>query len=239
MPDWLSLTLPLAYLTVLIGSLATFSYLYRRRKAVQSAHLEPWFGPHLQRDIYLSLVHFDQDPEPGEKKAPQVPETILKAALLRRAIEDVHRIFRLRTSKQALSSLLQRGSVGDDLWKRFLRAEKEMELEVRDVVQEAEGLQQGWGQVIFQSAGEMLNNEMFRKKLNAVTAQVDTEKKWWEKRRAAIQADFMKELDEETIANKVNVVGEKQGSDEDAVLVDAGGPAVPTKGGAKKKKGKK
>lgn len=32
--------------------------------------------------------------------------------------------------------LLQRGSVGDDLWQRFLRAEKEMEDEVRDVVNE-------------------------------------------------------------------------------------------------------
>jgi translocation protein SEC66 len=32
--------------------------------------------------------------------------------------------------------LLQRGSVGDDLWQRFQRAEKEMEDEVRDVVTE-------------------------------------------------------------------------------------------------------
>lgn len=32
--------------------------------------------------------------------------------------------------------LLQRGSVGDDLWQRFQRAEKEMEDEVRDVVSE-------------------------------------------------------------------------------------------------------
>jgi translocation protein SEC66 len=42
----------------------------------------------------------------------------------------------LRSQKQALSVLLQRGSVGDDLWQRFLRAEKEMEDEVRDVVTE-------------------------------------------------------------------------------------------------------
>ena len=32
--------------------------------------------------------------------------------------------------------LLQRGSVGDDLWQRFERAEKEMEEEVRDVISE-------------------------------------------------------------------------------------------------------
>jgi len=35
-----------------------------------------------------------------------------------------------------LSTLLQRGSVGDELWQRFLRAEKEIEAELRDVVEE-------------------------------------------------------------------------------------------------------
>lgn len=42
----------------------------------------------------------------------------------------------IREQKQALALLLQRGSVGDELWQRFLRAEKEMEDEVRDVVAE-------------------------------------------------------------------------------------------------------
>lgn len=65
-----------------------------------------------------------------------MPETVLKAALLRRAAEDIKRVLEIRDQKQALSLLLQRGSVGDDLWQRFLRAEKEMEEEVRDVVQE-------------------------------------------------------------------------------------------------------
>jgi hypothetical protein len=65
-----------------------------------------------------------------------VPETVLKAALLRRAIEDIKRVMALRNQKQALAMLLQRGSVGDDLWQRFQRAEKEMEDEVRDVVAE-------------------------------------------------------------------------------------------------------
>lgn len=48
----------------------------------------------------------------------------------------------IRDQKQALALLLQRGSVGDDLWQRFLRAEKEMEDEVRDVVQEVSNIQQ-------------------------------------------------------------------------------------------------
>ena len=66
----------------------------------------------------------------------KVPDSVLKAALLRRATEDIHRIITVRNAKQALSTLLQRGSVGDDIWQQFLRAEKEMEEELRDVVKE-------------------------------------------------------------------------------------------------------
>jgi len=91
----------------------------------------------MQRNIYLSLLHLE--PEEGKEKAPAVPESVLRAALLRRAVEDIHRIIQVRSAKQACSTLLQRGSVGDDLWQRFLRAEKEMEEELRDVVMEVSG----------------------------------------------------------------------------------------------------
>lgn len=103
-------------------------------ETAQSATLAPWFPPHLQRNIYLSLLHLDA--EDGEKKSPAIPESVIRAALLRRAVEDIHRIVQIRSAKQACSTLLQRGSVGDDLWQRFERAEKEMEEELRDVVME-------------------------------------------------------------------------------------------------------
>ena len=131
MVNWISLAIPFAYLGILIGSLATFSSLYRRKKLARAASLEPWFPPHLQRNIYLSLLHMN-----SKEGSPKVPDSILKAALLRRATEDIHRIITIRQAKQALSTLLQRGSVGDDIWQQFLRAEKEMEQELRDVVTE-------------------------------------------------------------------------------------------------------
>lgn len=104
----------------------------------QHANLAPWFGPHLQRNVYLSLLHMN--PEDGKEKSPKVPESVVRAALLRRAVEDIHRLVQIRTAKQACSSLLQKGSVGDDLWQRFQRAEKEMEEELRDVVMEVRAL---------------------------------------------------------------------------------------------------
>lgn len=164
----------------------------------------------MQRNIYFTLM---QVPE-GVEKAPVVPESVLRAALLRRAVEDIHRIIQIRSAKQACSTLLQRGSVGDDLWQRFLRAEKEMEEELRDVVMEvssrdlcawpisyelqANALSPNWGQTIFQSANEIAANTQLRKRLDEIQAQTEAEKAWWDKRRESISGEFMKELDQES-----------------------------------------
>ncbi|KAH7408439.1 Sec62/63 complex, subunit Sec66 [Phaeosphaeria sp. MPI-PUGE-AT-0046c] len=209
--DWLMLAVPIAYLVILVGSLTVFSNLYRKRQQASAAALEPWFPTHIQRNIYLTLLHQDE---------PKIPDNILKAALLRRATEDIHRIVQIRNAKQALQVLLQRGSVGDDLWQRFQRAEKEIEEELRDVVQEANAFAPNWGQTIFQSASEMAQNTHIRERLGEIMSKSEEEKKWWESRRAMVQADFIKELDDE----------KKKNSEDEAVLVEAGGPSVGKKG---------
>ncbi|KAK4099794.1 hypothetical protein N658DRAFT_474526 [Parathielavia hyrcaniae] len=230
--DWRGLLLPLAYLVVLVGTFMTFSTVYRKRKALESANLAPWFGPHLQRNIYLSLLHME--PDEGSEKSPKVPDSVIRAALLRRAVEDIHRIIQIRSAKQSCSSLLQRGSVGDDLWQRFQRAEKEMEEELRDVVMEANALVPGWGQIIFQSANEIAANKALRNRLEEIEAQTVQDKEWWEKRRASIKTEFMKELDEESAKGQAKAV-----SDDEAVLVDTNTPSATPSGASRKKKGKK
>jgi translocation protein SEC66 len=228
--DWLTLSVPFAYLFVLIGSLTVFSSLYRKRKAAKAASLSPWFPQHLQRDIYLSLLHMEN---------PKVPDSVLKAALLRRATEDIHRIVQIRNAKSALQVLLQRGSVGDDLWQRFVRAEKEIEEELRDVVTEANAFAPNWGQTIFQSASEMAQNTQIRERLNEILSTAPREKEWWEKRRAAIQAELMGEVEQEKAAPVSNAPSTVKGSDDEAVLVEAGGPADQSGAKSKtKKKGK-
>ncbi|KAJ5782223.1 Translocation protein (Sec66) [Penicillium paradoxum] len=263
--DWLSLAVPIAYLGILLGSLATFSSLYRKRKAHKAASLEPWFPAHLQRDIYFSLLHLEPSPTSAkEKKSPAIPDSILKASLLRRAAEDIRRLMALRSQKQALATLLQRGSVGDDLWQRFQRAEKEMEDEVKDVVSEANAYAAGWGQTIFQSANEMMNNDIYRKRMNEQQGKLEEERQWWTKKKTSIQEGFMKELNEnssasaftgatqtaDTTAKSVETASTTpapaasiQGSDDDAVLVEAetssNTPASPPSAKKKKGKGKK
>ncbi|KAJ4344179.1 Translocation protein S66 [Ascochyta clinopodiicola] len=235
--DWLMLLIPVAYLFILLGSLAVFSSLYRKRKAAAASSLEPWFPQHLQRNIYLSLLH---------QEDPKVPDSILKAALLRRATEDIHRIVQIRNAKQALQVLLQRGSVGDDLWKRFERAEKEIEEELRDVVQEANAFAPNWGQSIFQSASEMAQNNHIRERLNEVLAKAPEESQWWNTRRATIHGDFMKELDEEkvrsregSVAGTGSVVGTPAASVAGSVVGDDAVMVESPSGKKKKSKAKK
>jgi translocation protein SEC66 len=250
--DWVMLTVPIAYLVILVGSLAVFSNLYRKRKAASAASLEPWFPQHVQRNIYLSLLHQEE---------PKVPDSILKAALLRRATEDIHRIVQIRNAKQALQVLLQRGSVGDDLWQRFQRAEKEIEEELRDVVQEvrrrhsstsqhqtdfdsqANAFSPNWGQTIFQSASEMAQNNHIRERLGEIMSKAPAERQWWDQRKTTIQSEFMKELDEEKVKSSLadgsvtgsaagsvagSAKGARPGSDDDAVMVESPGRAGRT-----------
>ncbi|KAK0628432.1 Sec62/63 complex, subunit Sec66 [Bombardia bombarda] len=224
--DWRGLLVPFAYVLVLGGTFMTFSTIYRKRKAMESANLAPWFPPHLQRNVYLSLLHLE--PEHGSEKSPKVPDSIIRAALLRRAVEDIHRIIQVRTAKAACSSLLQRGSVGDDLWQRFQRAEKEMEEELRDVVMEANALVPNWGQTIFQSANEIAANTSLRERVNEIRAQTEAEKEWWEKQRTSIQEGFMKELEQESQSKTA-------GSEDDTVLIDTAA-AAKKKAKAKAKK---
>ena len=97
-----------------------------------------------------------------QQNDPPVHEALLKAALVRRAMTDVARIVKLREDKPALQNLLQKGTIGDDLWNSLLQAEKELEAEVMEVVAEANTFVESWGTIIFQTAGELIANEKIR-----------------------------------------------------------------------------
>ena len=90
----------------------------------------------------------------------------------------------------------------------------------------------------------MVNNASVRDKVAQLQAGGRADREWWDKERASIQSKFMQELDEGKAADSSK--GASSGgvnSDEDAVLVEGGGPASGTpsgtKGSSKKKKGKK
>ncbi|BEI86017.1 hypothetical protein CcaverHIS002_0603040 [Cutaneotrichosporon cavernicola] len=163
-----SLAVPIAYITVLVTSLAIFSRVYRRRRAAEKTSFEPWFPAHPARDIYITLLGAE----------PPVPESMLKSALLVRATADVKRIWRIKEDQAALQGLHQRGLVGDDTMARFAAAEKELEAEIVDVVSEANTFRQGWGSIIFATASEMANAERTRDTvINIGKAKAEQEKR--------------------------------------------------------------
>jgi translocation protein SEC66 len=125
--------------------------------------IEPYFPRHHERDTYVTLL---------QRTDPPASDALLKAALVRRAIADVQRILRVREDKPALQNLLQKGSIGDDLWNSLLAAEKELEAEIVEVHAEANTFVEGWGQVLFGTASEMLANE----KTRAIIEQIPLER---------------------------------------------------------------
>ncbi|BFZ53657.1 Translocation protein S66 [Savitreella phatthalungensis] len=182
-----SVFVPILYLAVLITSLATFSYYYRKRRlALESGvQMERWFPPHHARDIYFSLlasIGDEVDAEKAEVASLSAQEQLqrqqtrttpsktqlLKSALLLRAYEDIKRLNELNIRKGALHNLVQRGGCSDDLWRRMLVVEDEMKQELLDVVTEAGAIQEGWGQIIFATANEMQLNNDVRERLEGL-----------------------------------------------------------------------
>lgn len=134
----------------------------------EKTSFEPWFPTHPSRDLYITLLssqntsNTDEEKKENNTEKLQVTENLLKSALLLRATEDVKRIWRIRDDKMALTSLHQRGLVGDETMARFAAAEKELEAEIVDVVQEANSFKLGWGGMIFATATEMAHAERTR-----------------------------------------------------------------------------
>lgn len=182
----LPIYVPLGYIAVLILSLSLFSRIYRKRSALRiatDASQQPWFPEGLpERDIYQTLVGASADADllaqaekdnadadqgkqkqqqDGQQEAeagkhPKIPEQVLQAALLHRAMADVRRILRMRDDKAAIGALQQKGSLGDEVTAKFELAEKQLEAEILDVVSEANTFREGWGQIIFPTASEMV-----------------------------------------------------------------------------------
>lgn len=146
----LPLYVPFGYITFLVGLLWLFSRHYRSR-ALRRKPPPPWFPePHTARDVYVSLLSMDPPPA----------QSVLVSALLARAMTDVKRIVSLKEAKQAMMNLLQRGLVGDELWERLLVAEKELDVEISEVISEANEYSEGWGGAIFAIASEALQATM-------------------------------------------------------------------------------
>ncbi|KAH9484342.1 Translocation protein sec66 [Psilocybe cubensis] len=200
-----SVLVPVAYIIIIFGGLFVFSYFYRKHTSTKA--FEPYFPTHAERNAYITLL---------QKTDPPANDALLKSALVRRAMADVQRVLRIREDKPALQNLLQKGSIGDDLWNSLIAAEKELEAEIMEVVAEANSFVEGWGQVIFPTANEMLANEKMRavfERTNDLKAELEA--KYEIKPKPAPESSASKTINgllSPTAASETNASSDNEGS---------------------------
>lgn len=159
----LSIFVPLAYIASLFLCLSLFSSVYRRRAAKRVAATQVRLGAEGEQRpahaIHAALKAVQEEiPEPEDKDSWIVPRATLQAALLASAAHSMKRMYVVRQDKQALQTLLERGSLGDDAASMFETAEREAQGEIMSIAREAGEYHSGWTKMIFESAGEVVDN---------------------------------------------------------------------------------
>ncbi|KAH3680900.1 hypothetical protein WICMUC_000043 [Wickerhamomyces mucosus] len=165
----ISVFTPLIYVTVLITALVLFSNFYRKRRFNELYKRQPFFGDNLPKELYFQLKNNNL----------KVNEKVLKAALLRRGAESIRRTIKLKEVTPFITSLYQRGSIGDELWERFQTATKLEELEVQEIIRETEQYKKGWVQKFVPLLQEICFNEALRRRYAAIEdRKLDLLDKW-------------------------------------------------------------
>ncbi|KAK3810923.1 MAG: Pre protein translocase subunit Sec66-domain-containing protein [Benniella sp.] len=195
-----SVWLAAIYIGGWIVAMRIFGFFWKRRQIVIK-DAQSWFPENEARANYIALL---------QQTEPEASEAQLKAALMRRAMEVVKRILSMREDKPLLSGLVKQGVIDDDTWLEFTASEKELEYEIREIMEEADTFKEGWGHTILQSASEMVMHERAKvtEKEEAVRKQEEEKNKIKagkdaEKRKEREREQALKELlDEEAAEQK-------------------------------------
>ncbi|KAI9355107.1 Sec62/63 complex, subunit Sec66 [Zopfochytrium polystomum] len=135
--------------------------------AVQNA-AAAYFPEHIARLQYDELTEmYSPEDEHGLK--------LLSIALMRRALVDVQRLIMIRDEKPSLQNLVKTGVLGENMLSLILKAEKELEAEMVEVVEEAEVYRTGWGKSIFQEASNLLQQQAQAQAMAAAKAAANKE----------------------------------------------------------------
>lgn len=139
----LSIFVPIAYIATLFAALAAFSKVYRRRETLRLQEYQEASSAknevNAERAIYNTLADVQEEfPDGGaDDSGWVVPRATLQGALLARAVNVLKSMNDLRSDKQALATLLERGSVGDDAAVLLETMDNDIRKEVMAIVREA------------------------------------------------------------------------------------------------------
>ncbi|ODV67888.1 hypothetical protein HYPBUDRAFT_137740 [Hyphopichia burtonii NRRL Y-1933] len=173
-----SIFTPLIYVGVLLTCFIAFSIIYRRKKIKNLTKVEPIFGENHTASLYQFLKAQYTNPDATKETKPH--EKVLKAALLRRAVEAIRRSLKLKENEPIFKYLYQEGLIGDEVFRQFEFQAKYQELELKEIVQETELYKKGWVQTFFPVAQEICFNEALRRRLNAMDGRSKSLSVLWE-----------------------------------------------------------
>ncbi|KAI5965845.1 sec66 [Candida pseudojiufengensis] len=162
----ISVFTPLIYVGVVLSLFIIFSMTYRKRRVNQFKQIEPIFKENYNSSIYQQLKSQYTDPNLSKDQKPH--EKVMKAALLRRAVEAIRRSMKLKENEAIFNKLYQNGLIGDDMYKQYEFQIKFQELELKEIVAETEQYKKNWSQTFFPLAQEICFNEALRRRINAI-----------------------------------------------------------------------
>ena len=162
----ISVFTPIIYVSLLLGVFVVFLVVYRKKRLRKLQAFEPLFGPNRPAELYDFMKM--QAINPGVPKEQKPHEKVLKAALLRRGVEAVRRLMKLKEFEPTFTRLYQEGLIGDDIHQQYGIQVKFQELELQDIVKDVEGFKKGWAQTFFPTAQEICFNEALRRRLYAM-----------------------------------------------------------------------
>ncbi|KAH6572746.1 hypothetical protein BASA60_006421 [Batrachochytrium salamandrivorans] len=130
-----SLWLPLVYVSSLAVLFSLFARYNKTRQHIYD-QTASYFPLHLAKYEYEELAEqFSPDTENGK--------LVLTAALAKRAVEDVRRVLKIREEKPPLEQMVREGIVGEDLFDKIVRDERELEAELQQVIEDSEMYREG------------------------------------------------------------------------------------------------
>lgn len=250
----ISVFTPLIYVGVVLSIFITFSIIYRKRRLQSLTKVEPLFKENYTAVLYQHLK--DQYTNKDLPKDQRPHEKVMKAALLRRAVEAIRRSMKLKENEPVFNKLYQNGLIGDDIFKQYQIQIKFQELELKDIVTECETYKKGWVQTFFPLAQEICFNEALRRRLKALDDRAETFSQLWEtyadksekslesakkveskKTVEAVKAEETKDKVAE-ISEKVEDVKEEKEQEQEADEKHQGGDNDSSKSKKKKKNNK-
>ncbi|SGZ47788.1 CIC11C00000004580 [Sungouiella intermedia] len=173
----ISIYTPLIYVAVVSTAFVVFSIYYRRHRLNKLIDVEPFFGRNYSLELYAAVKDRYYDKEQPKEGRP--PEKVVKAALLRRAVEAIRRSLKLKENEPVFNKLYQDGLIGDDVFKQFEFQNKVQQLELKEIVEECQLFNKEWPATFFPVAQEICYNEALRRRLHSMDDRSESLSELW------------------------------------------------------------